>query len=107
MDHRYIDEHSLADRYVDRVLGPQESSEFEAHLVDCQECRDRLLLAEMFHARNGAVKPPPDVPAPPRIRLVTRFAASQLVLIFAAAAAAAIALLLASVAIFVWALRSR
>ena len=38
---------------------PEELREFEEHLVDCQECADRLLLAEMFHARNGH-KPKPD-----------------------------------------------
>jgi anti-sigma factor RsiW len=110
MDHRYIDEHLVADRYLDRVLAPQESGEFEAHLVDCLECRDRLLLAEMFHARNGVSKrrqppleEPTDAPAPPRVRLVTRFAASQIALIFAAAAAAAIVLLLALAGLFLWA----
>jgi anti-sigma factor RsiW len=105
MDHRYIDEHLVADRYLDRVLAPEERGEFEAHLVDCLECRDRLLLAEMFHARNGVGKlrrplDPGDAPAPPRIRLATRFAVSQIVLIFAAAAAAAILLLLALAGVF-------
>lgn len=113
MDHRYIDEHLVADRYLDRRLAPEESGEFEAHLVDCLECRDRLLLAEMFHARNGVSKPQPplaklksepaDAPVPPRIRLVARFAVLQLVLIFAAAAVAAIALMLASAGLFLWA----
>lgn len=102
MDHRYIDEHLLADRYLDRVLAPQESGEFEAHLVDCQECRDRLLLAEMFHARNGVRK---TRQPPPGIRLVARFAVSRLVSIFAAAAAAAILLLLALAGLFMWAVR--
>lgn len=34
-------------------LSDHELREFEEHIVDCQECADRLLLAEMFHARNG------------------------------------------------------
>lgn len=53
MDHRYIEERSVAERYLDHSLAPWERQEFEAHLVDCQECIDRVLLAEMFHNRNG------------------------------------------------------
>jgi anti-sigma factor RsiW len=56
MDHRLIDEQQVAERYVTHTLGAAERAAFEAHLVDCQECADRLLLAEMFHARNGASK---------------------------------------------------
>lgn len=60
MDHRYIDEFSVAQRYVDNALPPEERVAFEAHLVDCQECTDRLLLAGMFHARqtNGTAYRP-------------------------------------------------
>ena len=53
MDHRYIDDHSVAERYLDHTLPPGERSRFEAHLVDCQECTDRILLAEMFRQLNG------------------------------------------------------
>jgi anti-sigma factor RsiW len=53
MDHRYIDQHDVAERYLRHGLAPEEREAFESHLVDCQECADRLLLAEMFHARNG------------------------------------------------------
>jgi hypothetical protein len=53
MDHAYIDANSIAERYLDHALSPDELREFEEHIVDCQECADRLLLAEMFHARNG------------------------------------------------------
>jgi hypothetical protein len=59
MDHVYIDRHSVAERYLAHALPPAELREFEEHLVDCQECADRLLLAEMFHARNGH-KPAPE-----------------------------------------------
>jgi anti-sigma factor RsiW len=54
MDHRYIDRHAIAERYLKHALKPEERAAFETHLVDCSECADRLLLAEMFHARNGA-----------------------------------------------------
>jgi hypothetical protein len=53
MDHAYIDANAVAERYLDHVLLAEELREFEEHIVDCQECADRLLLAEMFHARNG------------------------------------------------------
>jgi hypothetical protein len=53
MDHAYIDANSIAERYLDHALSADELREFEEHIVDCQECGDRLLLAEMFHARNG------------------------------------------------------
>jgi hypothetical protein len=59
MDHAYIDAHSVAERYLNRALSTDELREFEMHVVDCQECPDRLLLAEMFHARNG-LRPEPD-----------------------------------------------
>jgi Putative zinc-finger len=59
MDHAYIDANSVAERYLDHTLPPEDLRAFEEHIVDCQECADRLLLAEMFHARNGH-KPKPD-----------------------------------------------
>jgi anti-sigma factor RsiW len=56
MDHRYIDENSVAERYLGNALAAEDREAFERHLVDCQECTDRLLLAGMFHSRgrNGA-----------------------------------------------------
>ena len=57
MDHEFIDKFAIADRYVRRTLPSAERAEFEAHLVDCQECPDRVLLAEML--RNGGVTPIP------------------------------------------------
>jgi hypothetical protein len=106
MDHRYIDEHSVAERYLDRKLSPQERADFEAHFVDCQECTNRLLLAEMFHARNGCKsktdKPRQAPPASPiaspveelprRARFVAQFQPWQLVVIFAVAALLLLAL---------------
>src|SRR5580698_10600571 len=53
MDHAYIDANSIAERYLSHGLSASELREFEEHIVDCQECGDRLLLAEMFHTRNG------------------------------------------------------
>ena len=89
MDHGYIDGHKVADRYLDHALKAEEREEFESHLVDCQECTDRVLLAEMFHARNGHSKPqpaaelltiPPEIPR--RARFVAQFRPWQLLLLF-------------------------
>jgi hypothetical protein len=83
MDHRYIDEHSIAERYVDNALSLQDRTAFEAHLVDCQECTDRLLLAGMFHAREAGFQPPP---LPLRARIAAGLKPWQLLVIFAIAA---------------------
>jgi len=65
MEHTYIDEHSVAERYVTRRLTPEERDDFERHLVDCQECADRIVLANMFRARQqNGVRPAEPVPGP-------------------------------------------
>jgi hypothetical protein len=84
MDHAYIDANSVAERYLDHALSPEELREFEEHIVDCQECADRLLLAEMFHARNGH-KPAAD---PSLVAKVTLYKPGRLVLMLIAAALA-------------------
>lgn len=92
MDHTFIDTYAVADRYVKRTLPPPERAVFEAHLVDCQECADRVLLAEML--RNGGVKPvlvhtqPRPAQPPARVSSGTLW---KLALLFAAAAAALLA----------------
>src|SRR5579863_5803121 len=95
MNHRYIDEFSVAERYVENALPPEERVAFEEHLVDCQECTDRLLLAEMFHARmpNGAG--PPSAPSGAQSTLVLRAKPWKLVVL------AIIALLALSIPAFV------
>lgn len=52
VDHAYIDEHSVAARYIDNTLTYEEREAFETHMVDCQDCTDRILLAGIFHARQ-------------------------------------------------------
>jgi hypothetical protein len=42
MTHAYIDEHDLVSRYAMNKLSPEEQAAFEAHLIDCVECLDRL-----------------------------------------------------------------
>lgn len=101
MDHGYIDDRLVAERYLGHTLSARERLEFEAHLVDCQECTDRLLLAEMFHHRNGGSKEKPALPVQPPPRqaegLRIRITRWQLFLILVAGAA-----LLALVTSSVW-----
>lgn len=104
MDHDYIDQFAVADRYVKRTLPAAERTAFEAHLVDCQECADRVLLAEML--RNGGVKPvriePParaPEPKPTKEPTITSAKLWKFALLFAAAAAA---LLAVPTAVFLW-----
>lgn len=78
MDHRQIDEQSIAARYIDNTLTAEERAAFEAHMVDCQECTDRILLAGIFHARQ-----PGKAEWPLRARFVAKMAPWQLVLVFA------------------------
>jgi len=46
MDHAYIEEHQIADRYVAGTLPAAEMEQFEDHYLSCPECLDRLELAE-------------------------------------------------------------
>jgi hypothetical protein len=84
MDHAYIDANSIAERYLEHALSARELNEFEQHLVDCQECADRLLLAEMFHARNGH-KPTAD---PETVARLVLYKPRRVLLILVAAALA-------------------
>jgi|SRR5580704_8552532 hypothetical protein len=97
MDHRYIDEHSVAERYIENTLPKEDRTEFETHIVDCQECLDRLLLAGMFHARNG--HPNSLKPLPLQARFVAQFKPWQLVILLAAGA---VLLLAIPTAYFLW-----
>jgi hypothetical protein len=96
MDHSYIDANSVAERYLEQQLSPEELRQFEEHIVDCQECSDRLLLAEMFHARNG--RPQKDREVVARVVVYK----PRRVLLLLAAAGAAVPLIY-----FCWALISR
>ncbi|HSG40051.1 MAG TPA: hypothetical protein VLE27_10475, partial [Thermoanaerobaculia bacterium] len=46
MDHEYIEQNHIADRYVLGTLPADESDRFEEHYLSCQECLGRLELAE-------------------------------------------------------------
>jgi anti-sigma factor RsiW len=46
MDHQTIEEDQIVDRYVRGKLPPEEAALFEEHYLSCQECLDRLELAD-------------------------------------------------------------
>jgi hypothetical protein len=46
MDHALIEEQQIAERYLMGKLSPEEAAGFEEHYLHCQECLDRLELAE-------------------------------------------------------------
>lgn len=46
MDHDYIEERQIVERYVMGRLPPEEAARFEEHYLHCQECLDRLEVAE-------------------------------------------------------------
>jgi hypothetical protein len=88
MDHAYIDANSIAERYLNHALSSEDLREFEEHIVDCQECADRLLLAEMFHARNGHKAKSDPGPEPGTIARVVLYKPRRVVLMLIAAALA-------------------
>lgn len=116
MDHRYIDDRSVAQHYLDHTLSSAERAEFEAHLVDCQECTDRVLLAGMFYVRNGSVRGhvpvaspsspqapgPPPTQGPPTTRVKIRFAGSFSPWLFWCLTASGALLALAGVSFLAW-----
>ncbi|MEP6961787.1 MAG: zf-HC2 domain-containing protein [Acidobacteriota bacterium] len=63
MDHSYIDRNDIAGQYLRKELDEGDRVTFQAHLVDCQECADRVLLAEMFLPKEPPA-PPPATPEP-------------------------------------------
>jgi hypothetical protein len=46
MEHPYIDEQQIAERYLLGQLGEDEARRFEEHYLHCAECLDRLAAAE-------------------------------------------------------------
>lgn len=48
MNHDYIEEHNIRDRYLLRRLTDDERARFEAHFVDCDECLEELEATERF-----------------------------------------------------------
>jgi len=84
MDHRYIDEYGVAERYLEHGLRGDEHAAFESHLVNCEECKDRLLLAQIFLEHRAAQPPAP--PLPKRAQFAARMTPWQLLWLAVASA---------------------
>lgn len=62
MDHLYIDEQQVADRYVMGTLSEEEAERFEDHSFTCPDCLDRIAVARSMRrgfqrvAREDAVR---------------------------------------------------
>jgi hypothetical protein len=72
MDHAYIKEHNIVERYEMDKLSAAESAGFEEHLVDCPECQSQLTAAQDFRralrtATAGDGSLPGLKSAPPRM----------------------------------------
>jgi hypothetical protein len=48
VEHGNIDGSAIAERYVRGTLSAEERVAFESHFVECEECRDRILLAAIL-----------------------------------------------------------
>src|SRR5947199_2818167 len=58
MDHSYIVDQQIAERYLMGKLTPEAADRFAAHSLSCAECLERLELAEALHRglRHVAVR---------------------------------------------------
>jgi hypothetical protein len=48
MDHRRIEEENVAELYATGRLPPEDEQDFEVHLLECRECRERVSQADDF-----------------------------------------------------------
>jgi hypothetical protein len=55
IDHEYIEEHHVAQRYLMGMLSPADEQAFEEHFLTCSECLKRLRLAESMQRGLKAV----------------------------------------------------
>lgn len=55
MNHPYIDDHQVAELYLQGKLSPEEAAQFEEHSMSCSECLDRLETAEKLRLGLRAV----------------------------------------------------
>jgi hypothetical protein len=55
MDHHYIEEQNIPDRYLLGKLPTEERTRFEEHIIDCHECLIRLETTEDFRGALRAV----------------------------------------------------
>jgi hypothetical protein len=53
MDHRYIDDNNVPEKYLANELTEDMRAAFADHAVSCEECWDRLQLAQMWLEHQG------------------------------------------------------
>src|SRR5260370_16856973 len=73
MDHDYIEEQGIADRYLGGRLSSEEEQAFELHLMDCKACVERVeefdgLQAGLRRVR-AANRPVAAMPSWPKIAI--------------------------------------
>jgi hypothetical protein len=57
VNHEYIDRFDVAGQYVRQQLGEREQEAFGAHVLECAECGDRVMLARLFEESEKYVPP--------------------------------------------------
>ena len=57
MNHQWITDNQIIDRYQMRALSVDEEEEFEAHLLSCNECQEALKLSEHLVAGLQSLDP--------------------------------------------------
>ncbi len=55
MEHSYIEEHNITDRYLSGKLSTEERMSFEDHFVDCTQCLDRLEMTDDLRTGLGTI----------------------------------------------------
>ncbi len=98
MDHAYIDDNQVAERYLMGKLPPEEAARFEEHSMSCAECLDRLETAERLRLGLRTVAAREIVSETVKIGLLTRLMRSRL----APAALSALLLAVTLPAGFLW-----
>jgi hypothetical protein len=74
MDHDYVEEQSIADRYLGGRLSSEEEQAFELHLMECEICVQRVeefdgLRAGLRRVRATARRGPVPMPAWPKLAM--------------------------------------
>lgn len=64
MDHRYIEEHDIADRYWMGKLSSEEQQAFELHIMDCSTCLARVEESEGLREGLRSVRKAGRAPIP-------------------------------------------
>jgi anti-sigma factor RsiW len=59
MEHSYIEDHNIAERYLSGKLSPEERMRFEEHFVDCTHCLDRLEPTDDLRDGRSSISPRP------------------------------------------------